>query len=529
MRSDQRKRARAAVYARISLDRTGAGLGVERQVADCKRLIAERGWTLTEVFHDNDISAYSGRPRPSYRRLLATMNTGDIDVVVAWHTDRLHRSPRELEEWIELCERHDVTTLTVRAGELDLATAAGRMVARMLGAAARHESEQKSERVSRARQQAAEAGHAHGPLGYGYNADQTVNPAQGGIIRDVAGRILAGETLYSIASDLNDRQVPIPGAGRWTWRTVERVARDEEFGKRVSKRVRTQIRARLSAGESPGRVGTDLTKRGVVCPTGGWRSANLRQMIRRGSLCGYREWEPGARGRGKGDLIARGSWTPILSREQTEQLRKLLDAPDRDTGRAVKYELSGVLVCGKCGARMSGRVDTRNGRRQYSCSAQPGLDRCGKTSIRAEPAEALVEAAVLDVLARSAIHGRGRTGPSAVGIHAELDAAREVRDVLVRQLARGELSTSEWAAARPLLDARVRRAEATLGAESAHSVTLMSIPSGKRLKHWWRDNASVGRRHAVIMALVEQVVIGPAVKGRNTFDPSRVGVPVWRA
>ena len=61
------------------------------------------------------------------------MRAGELDVVVAWHTDRLHRSPRELEEYIELSERQQVDTVTVQAGELDLATASGRMLARMLG------------------------------------------------------------------------------------------------------------------------------------------------------------------------------------------------------------------------------------------------------------------------------------------------------------------------------------------------------------------------------------------------------------
>jgi DNA invertase Pin-like site-specific DNA recombinase len=62
--------------------------------------------------------------------------------VLAWHTDRLHRSPKELETYIDLCEPRGVVTRTVRAGELDLATASGRMVARQLGAVARYESEQ---------------------------------------------------------------------------------------------------------------------------------------------------------------------------------------------------------------------------------------------------------------------------------------------------------------------------------------------------------------------------------------------------
>ena len=59
----------------------------------------------------------------------------------------LHPSPARLEDLVDLLERTKVKVLTVGAGEYDLATATGRMSARVVGAVARHESEHKSERV----------------------------------------------------------------------------------------------------------------------------------------------------------------------------------------------------------------------------------------------------------------------------------------------------------------------------------------------------------------------------------------------
>ena len=61
---------RAAIYCRISDDRAGAGLGVARQEADCRKLAEDRGLTVTQVYVDNDLSAYSGKPRPGYKALL---------------------------------------------------------------------------------------------------------------------------------------------------------------------------------------------------------------------------------------------------------------------------------------------------------------------------------------------------------------------------------------------------------------------------------------------------------------------------
>jgi site-specific DNA recombinase len=95
---------RASIYCRISKDRVGAGLGVATQEADCRELASKLGWDVVTVHTDNDISAHSGRRRPGYEALLDQIRAGDINAVIAWHTDRLHRSPVELEAYVTACE-----------------------------------------------------------------------------------------------------------------------------------------------------------------------------------------------------------------------------------------------------------------------------------------------------------------------------------------------------------------------------------------------------------------------------------------
>src|SRR3954447_23762852 len=98
----------AAIYARISRDREGAGLGVERQEADCRALAKRLGWEVVAVYVDNDISAYSGKPRPQYRAMLDAVRARQVQGIVAWHSDRLHRRPTELEEFITLAEERNL-------------------------------------------------------------------------------------------------------------------------------------------------------------------------------------------------------------------------------------------------------------------------------------------------------------------------------------------------------------------------------------------------------------------------------------
>ncbi|MBV9822293.1 MAG: recombinase family protein, partial [Actinobacteria bacterium] len=197
---------RAAIYCRISQDREGAGLGVDRQREDCEKLAASMGWRVVAVHTDNDVSAFSGKARPGYRALLADLEAGRADAVLVWHTDRLHRSPRELEDFISLCERRKITTQTVMAGSLDLNTSSGRMVARMLGAAARQEVEHKSDRIKAAQLQKAAAGGWIGgppPLGWDVQPDgsATLEPAAASRIHEATTAVLAGASLGSIVAE----------------------------------------------------------------------------------------------------------------------------------------------------------------------------------------------------------------------------------------------------------------------------------------------------------------------------------------
>src|SRR5438309_10588612 len=124
---------RVGVYARISADRAGDGLGVGRQLADCNQLAQLRGWEVVAEYVDDDVSAYSGKRRPEYSRMLNDLRCGSIGGVVVYHLDRLHRQQRELEEFFDVCKAAGVDHLATVTGELDLANPDDRFQARILG------------------------------------------------------------------------------------------------------------------------------------------------------------------------------------------------------------------------------------------------------------------------------------------------------------------------------------------------------------------------------------------------------------
>lgn len=268
--------------------------------------------TVAQVYVDNDLSAYSGKARPGYRAMLDAITAGEVDAVLAWHTDRLHRSPAELEGYITACEPGGVPTITVQAGHLDLTTPSGRMVARMLGNAARFESEHKSERAKRKALELAQAGRASGGLrAFGYDADRvTVRPDEAAVFVDLTGRVLAGESLRSVAADLQRRGVPtVTGAG--------------------------------------------------------WSPTTVRAMLGRARYAGLREHK---------GVTYPGTWPALIPLDVHLALRALLSDPTRDRGgRGRTRLLTGIMLCGDCTAPMTthhgGQQRSAASRVSYVCSA----------------------------------------------------------------------------------------------------------------------------------------------------------------
>ncbi len=109
--------------------------------------------------------------RRAFEQVLAAIENGALDATVTRHNDRLHRSPLELEAFIDLVERRGVRVAVASGGDYDLTTPEGRFTARIVGAVARKDSEDRSRRVRRKYLEAAEQGRPAGQLGWGLRTD----------------------------------------------------------------------------------------------------------------------------------------------------------------------------------------------------------------------------------------------------------------------------------------------------------------------------------------------------------------------
>ena len=184
------------IYTRLSEDKTGARLGVERQERECRELAARLGLAVTRVYSDNDLSATSGARRPEWEAMLSD----NPPAVVCWHTDRLMRRPRDLERLIE----RGTPVHAVTAGHVDLSTPAGRAVARTITAWAAYEGEQKALRQRAKNRQNADAGRPHWSVRpFGFTLAGELVEAEVAWVRRMYADILGGGTLREIARVLN--------------------------------------------------------------------------------------------------------------------------------------------------------------------------------------------------------------------------------------------------------------------------------------------------------------------------------------
>jgi DNA invertase Pin-like site-specific DNA recombinase len=458
----------AVIYARISQDRAGEGLGVQRQLDDCRAEAERRGWPVVAEFVDDDVSAYSGRTRPGYRALLEAIRQGEADAVLVWHVDRLHRRPIELEEFVNTCTKAGVSDLATVHGDLNIGNGDGLLIARLMAAVAANESDAKSRRSKRKMLELAQAGKPSGggPRPFGFRSDKvTLDPDEAAVIRDLATRLLAGEPLTTLTTWLQDNEV----------RTV--------MGKE-------------------------------------WRTPTVRNLLKSPRIAGLREHQ--------GQVIGKATWPAIITEEEHERIVALVTDPARRTNRTARsYLLSGLCRCGKCGAKMV--TGQSRGRRRYMCRSGADFGGCGGIMISATVEELIAEAVLyrLDTpeLA-AAIEGRQRADETTAALSESIAADAAQLQELADLYAARAITAAEWLTARKTIEARLTGNRRRQAQQAGSTVIAGHIGNGSALRSEWPEMA-LGRQAAIVRAVIDHVTIGPGTLGARSIDPARVDVH-WR-
>lgn len=439
---------------------------MQRQTEDIQALAQQRGLSIREHFVDNDISATRGRHRPQYAALMAAVDRGEVDAVLVWSLSRLWRNRAERAAGIEKLRQHGVSVLCAKGPDLDLSTAAGRLLAGLLGEVDTHEVEQKSEREQRAMRQRVEQGKPPGgPRCYGYvtSGVETV-PDEADDVRRMFDDLLAGASLSGIAAELNKRERPNRNGEPWTHNAVRNLLLNERY-------------------------------------------AALREY--------------------RGELYP-GAWPAIVDEATWRAAKHVLEDDERVTspGPGRRWLLSGIARCGVCDDDTTVTSGSGGGSRGKPGSTRP-LYRCRRTKHLArgtEPIDLVVEDYVVrrlsredavDLLADTEAPDMAELRAKAVGLRARLKSlAAEFADD-------DDADASEFREATRRIRERLAEVEEKM-THPQRARVLVDLVTAEDPRQAWED-LSLDRQRAVVETLA-RVTILPGRPGRRPFDPATVRI-----
>ena len=308
---------RAVLYGRVSVDKSGQGRSTTEQLNDMRRDAERRGWIVVAEVEDVNAraSAYKRDKRPAWDEAAELIATGEIDVLMLWEHSRAGRSMELASELQNLLAEHD-TLLSYSGQVFDLRDGDDRFRFAIDAATAARESSSTSKRVTRSRVADASYGRAVGQTPFGFQRifdatnggykTQVMDPVNGPIVQAMVRRVLAGESLRSIATELNDNGTPSVRGAKWSNTVVRQI---------------------------------------VVNPA----YAALRVH--------------------RGEIIGPGAWQAIISIEDHDAAVALLSDPARRLNKQNKrvHLLSGVARCAVCNNKLFSQAHSVNGVPGYAC------------------------------------------------------------------------------------------------------------------------------------------------------------------
>lgn len=464
---------RVADYARLSEDDAKdpdlIGENVRIQLDECELFRLTRP-DLHHVgsFKDNDISAsaYGNEARPDFDNLMELVRGSGVDVILCVEVTRLFRKPLEAEVLIDLVWSKKTsfhTILTTRGGYYDLRTSAGRKAVRDAVNAAAGESDNISDRVRLKKGALARRGKPNGGRrAYGYAADGvTIVEHEAAIIREIAKRLIAGETVRAILADLNERGVP----------TAE--------GKK-------------------------------------WYKPTLINMMKRKRYIGIREH--------KGAEYP-AVWDAILSVEEFERVQAVFKSTahlKELRGNPRKYLLGGYAFCGACGNKLGGSMKRdRPGepnKPRYKCLPYDSTGRrvgCAGVSRLAEPLEDFITETVLHRFdSEDFAKAYADAADDGVALTALLDEHQAKKAKLASLIDDyygdnpDNLSREQFMRAKSSAEASLARIERELEKETSKR-SLAGIPIGMTLREAWERTTDLDWRRAIIGLVIDKVTVHP--------------------
>lgn len=340
---------RVAIYTRQSVDRTSdsdfGSLEAQREAIEAYvKSQRHEGWVaLPEIYADGGFSGAS-TDRPAFRRLMEDVEAGRVDVVAVYKIDRLSRSLMDFAGIMRTFEEHGVDFASITQ-QFSTGSSMGKLTLNILMSFAEFEREVISERtrdkIAASRRKGLWVG-GHVPLGFQSRGGKLeIVPEEAERVREIFGLYLKLGTLAEVCRELNRRG--------WT------------------------------------------TKKGAM-----WRKSTLSNHLKQKLYIGMVPYK---------EELHQGQHEAIVDSELFDAVQRQLKCHRQRGGARAKNKwamlLKGLLVCGRCGARMMHTYSKKGERlyHYYLCPTHhtPGSARCEGYRVAARKIEAFVVARIREI------------------------------------------------------------------------------------------------------------------------------------
>ena len=223
-----KKKMMVCGYVRVSTENQLENYSIDEQVQRIQSYCQAKDWVLLKIYTDGGFSG-GNTDRPALQQMLTAVREQRVDAVVVYKLDRLSRSQKDTLTLIEddlLANHTDFVSINEN---FDTSSPFGRAMIGILSVFAQLEKDQITERFTMGRIGRSKAGYYHGggiiPLGYQYKDGLLiVDPYQSIMVREIFQKFLAGKSINAIWHDMAARY-----PGKWSAAKIQCILKNNIY------------------------------------------------------------------------------------------------------------------------------------------------------------------------------------------------------------------------------------------------------------------------------------------------------------
>lgn len=320
---------KVCAYARVSTDNESQEDSLDNQIEYYKKLIMNNEeYEFIGVFADKGISGFTDK-RPEFQNMITLARTGKIDLIITKSISRFARNTAIVLNMVRELKLLNVGVIFEKEN-INTLTGDGELMLTVLSSFAQEESRSTSENMKWTFKRKFQRGELviNTKRFLGYEKDEygelVINKNEAKIVQYIFHSYLNGNGMHKIAKELNDCNVPTVTGAIWSSTAIRVILSNEKYkGDAILQKYYTPDNKRKRT----------------------YRNNNIIQSY-----------------------YVKENHPPIVSEEDWSKVQEIIESK-RKSGIICtnKYELSGKLICGKCGAKLKRRII--NGKKvQWICS-----------------------------------------------------------------------------------------------------------------------------------------------------------------